>query len=66
MVCTKEVSFSINVKVEGVPLSHAVAQDSVLVCFLVTKDLSDKDPQNIKNPRQILGRIKDNYFEVNC
>lgn len=27
MVCTKEVSFSINMKVEGVPLSHAVAQD---------------------------------------
>lgn len=62
MVCTKEVSFSINMKIEGVPLSHALAQASVLVCFLVTKDLSDEDPQNIKNHRQILGRIKDNYL----
>lgn len=62
MVCTKEVSFSINMKIESVPLSHTVAQDSELVCFLVTKDHSDEDPQNVKNHRQILGRIKDNYF----
>lgn len=52
-------------KIEGVPLNHALAQASVLVCFLVTKDLSDEDPQNIKNHRQILGRIKDNYLQGN-
>lgn len=51
MMCTKEVSFSGNMKINGIPLCCGVARASVLQSFLVTKDFSDQDPQNIENPR---------------
>lgn len=45
---TKEVSFSVNMKIDGVSLHCAVAHASVLLYFLVTNDVSDQDPVGIK------------------